>query len=276
LDLLFKNMEEIIRTENIGYNYIQKHCALDSISMAINKGEIFSVIGSNGSGKSTLLHILSGLLFPQEGKFWYKNDLITESSLKNSSFNSYFRESIGYVFQNSDNQLFCPTVFDELIFGPLQMGKDMQLAFQRAESVMDMLNITCLKDRPTYMLSGGEKKKVAIGSILTMNPDVLLMDEPMSGLDPKTRSFVIELIIQLNEAGKTIIITTHHLELVNHLQSKVAVLSEQHRIEKIGSAEEILEDTELLVRTNLIQEHWHRHGSSSHKHLGPGFLFHRH
>jgi cobalt/nickel transport system ATP-binding protein len=108
-----------------------------------------------------------------------------------------------------------------------------------------------------------------------MNPDVLLMDEPMSGLDPKTRSFIIELIFQLNEAGKTIVITTHHLELVDHLQSNVAVLSEQHRIEKTGSAEEILSDTELLIRTNLIQEHWHRHGNVSHKHLPTEFLFHK-
>jgi len=117
---------------------------------------------------------------------------------------------------------------------------------------------------------------VAIGSILTMNPDVLLFDEPVSGLDPKNRSFLIELIFLLNESGKTIIITTHHLELVDHLQSRVAVLSEEHKIEKTGSTEEILSDTDLLVKTNLIQEQLHRHGDISHKHLPPGFLFHRH
>jgi cobalt/nickel transport system ATP-binding protein len=274
--LLFKTMEDIIRIENITFNYIRKHCALSEVSLAVKQGELFSVIGSNGSGKSTLLHIIGGLSFPDQGTVYYKDKIISENSLKNSEFNSYFRQSVGYVFQNSDSQLFCPTVFDELIFAPLQMGKDKNTAFERAEAVMEMLNIDCLKDRPTYMLSGGEKKRVAIGSILTMNPDVLLLDEPTSGLDPKSRSSFIELIFQLNSAGKTILITTHNLELVDHLQSRVAVLSEDHKIEKIGNAEEILTDTEMLIRMNLIHEHLHRHGNISHKHLPPNFLIHKH
>lgn len=269
-------MEDIIQVENISYSYLQKHCALSDIIFPVKQGEIFSIIGSNGSGKSTLLHLMSGLLFPDSGKIYYKGDLINENSLKQQAFNSYFRESVGYVFQNSDNQLFCPTVMDELIFAPLQMGKSNDTAFERAESISKMLGIDTLRNRPTYMLSGGEKKRVAIGSILTMNPEVLLFDEPMSGLDPKNRSFLIELIFQLNEAGKTIIIATHHLELVDHLQSRVAVLSEQHRIDKIGSAEEILSDADFLVKMNLIQEHLHRHGNTSHKHLPTNFLFHKH
>lgn len=269
-------MNNIIELKNITYHYAQKHCALSDISFTVQQGEIFSIIGSNGCGKTTLLHVIGGLLFPAEGSVAYKGSAITGQSLKEASFNSYFRESVGYIFQNPDTQLFCPTVFDELIFAPLQMGMDKQVAFERAEMVMDMLNIACLRDRSTHMLSGGEKKRVAIGSVLTMNPDVLLIDEPMSALDPKTRSFLIELIFQLNEAGKTIIITTHHLELVDHFQSRVAVLSEEHKIEKIGATEEILSDTELLVRTNLVSEHLHRHGDHTHKHLSPGFLFHRH
>jgi cobalt/nickel transport system ATP-binding protein len=269
-------MEDIIRLENISFNYIKKHCALSDVCFTVKQGEIFSVIGSNGSGKSTLLHVIGGLLFPDSGKVYYKDDMITEGSLKHSSFNNYFRESVGYIFQNSDSQLFCPTVLDELIFAPLQLGKDKDTSFERAESVMKMLNIECLRDRPTYMLSGGEKKRVAIGSVLTMNPDVLLMDEPLSGLDPKTRSYLIELIFQLNDIGKTIIITTHNLELVDHMQSRVAVLSEDHRIEKIGSAEEILTDIGFLIRMNLIHEHLHRHGNKSHKHLPVNFLFHKH
>jgi cobalt/nickel transport system ATP-binding protein len=269
-------MENIIRIENVTFYYIQKHCALSDVNFAVKPGEIFSIIGSNGCGKSTLLHIIGGLLFPESGKIYFKGDVITENSLKNIAFNSYFRGSIGYVFQNSDSQLFCPTVFDELVFAPLQMGKDKNTAFERAEEVMKMLNIECLSDRPTYMLSGGEKKRVAIGSILTMNPDVLLLDEPTSGLDPKSRSSLIELIFQLNNAGKTIIITTHNLELADHLQSRVAVLSEGHKIEKIGTAEEILSDTELLIKSNLIHEHLHRHGNVSHTHLPPNFLVHKH
>ncbi len=269
-------MGNIIQIDDLSYNYNNNHCALSDINFAVNKGEIFSIIGSNGSGKSTLLHLINGLIFPNSGKIYYKDILITEQKLKDNSYNSFFRSSMGYIFQNSDNQLFCPTVFDELLFAPLQMGKNKDEAFERAESVMKMLNIETLRNRPTYMLSGGEKKRVAIGAILTSNPDVLLIDEPMSGLDPKSRSYLIELIFQLNEAGKTIIITTHTLELVDHFQSRVAVLSEEHRLEKIGSSEEILSDTELLIKTNLIHEHLHRHGNISHKHISTNFLFHKH
>jgi cobalt/nickel transport system ATP-binding protein len=269
-------MEEILRAENISFHYNKTHTALDSISFSIQKGEIFSVIGSNGSGKSTLLHILAGLLSPESGKVYYKNEIISEESLKDEEFNRFFRGSVGYIFQNSDSQLFCPTVFDELVFAPLQMGKDKDTAFERAEEVMKMMNIDCLRNRPTYMLSEGEKKRVAIGSILTMNPEVLLFDEPMSGLDPKSRSYLIELIFQLNEAGKTIIIATHHLELVDHLQSRVAVLSEQHKMERIGQTEEVLSDLGFLIRMNLIHEHLHRHGSKQHKHIPTNFLFHKH
>jgi cobalt/nickel transport system ATP-binding protein len=269
-------MGNIIQLENLSYYYSRKHCALTDVSFSVNQGEIFSIIGSNGSGKSTLLHLMCGLIFPDKGKILYKGDAITEQKLKDTNFNSYFRGSIGYVFQNSESQLFCPTVFDELIFAPLQMGKDKATAFERAEAVMKMLNIEPLRNRSTQMLSGGEKKRVAIGSILTLNPDILLIDEPMSGLDPKTRSYLIELIFQLNEAGKTIILTTHSLELVDHFQSRVAVLSEEHTLEKIGSAEEILTDTDLLIKTNLIHEHLHRHGNLSHKHISTNFLFHKH
>jgi len=269
-------MEEILKCGNINFHYNKTHKALDNISLSIKKGEIFSIIGSNGSGKSTLLHILSGLLSAETGNVHYKGNLISEESLKNEAFNRYFRGSLGYIFQNSDSQLFCPTVLDELIFGPLQMGIEKELAFSQAEEVMQMLNIECLRNRPTYMLSGGEKKRVAIASVLTMNPEVLLLDEPMSGLDPKSRSYFIELIFQLNEAGKTIIIATHHLELVDHLQSRVAVLSEQHKLERVGEAEEVLTDLGFLIRMNLIHEHLHRHGNEQHKHVPANFLFHKH
>lgn len=269
-------MENLFCIENISYSYVDRHSALSDVSFTVNAGEIFSIIGANGCGKSTLLNIMSGLLFPDKGMVFFKDKEISEKSLKDNAFNSYFRTSVGYVFQNSDNQLFCPTVLDELIFGPLQMGKDKETAFERAETVMQLLNIDCLKDRPTYMLSVGEKKRVAIGAVLTMNPDVLIMDEPTSGLDPKSRSYLVELIFKLNEAGKTIIITTHNLELVDHLQPRIAVLSEQHKLERTGTTEEILTDLNFLKKMNLIHEQIHRHGDISHKHLPVNFLFHKH
>jgi cobalt/nickel transport system ATP-binding protein len=126
------------------------------------------------------------------------------------------------------------------------------------------------------MLSGGEKKRVSIASILTMNPDILLVDEPLSSLDPKTQTFFIELLLELNRAGKTIIFTTHHLDLIDHLQPRVAVLSEEHTIQKTGTASEILGDEELLIGVNLIHEHVHKHGNEEHRHFHSHFGFHKH
>jgi cobalt/nickel transport system ATP-binding protein len=180
------------------------------------------------------------------------------------------------VFQDSDVQLFCPTVLDELLYGPLQLEIDEKEALDRVFEVMRIMNIANLKDRPSCMLSGGEKKRVAIGSVLTMNPEVLLLDEPMNGLDPRTQCFLVELMIALNNAGKTIVIATHDLSLVDELHARVAVLSEDHRVVKTGSADDILRDEQLLLEANLIHKHIHFHGQSSHSHLHSHYLFHRH
>jgi cobalt/nickel transport system ATP-binding protein len=270
------SIADIYTLQNVNYQYIPSQLALCDINLNIQQGEILSLIGSNGSGKSTLLHLLCGLAFPTTGSIAFKGETFTEKSFKDSNFNRLFRSQIGYVFQNSDAQLFCPTVFDELIFGPLQLGYSKQEAYERAESVLNMFNISELRDRPPYMLSGGEKKRVAIAAVLTTNPEILIFDEPMSGLDPKTRSFIIELIFELNQVGKTIIIATHHLELVNHFQSRVVVLSEKHTIEKIGNCNDILDDTDLLIQTNLIGEYLHKHNGMVHKHLSNQFLFFNH
>jgi cobalt/nickel transport system ATP-binding protein len=117
---------------------------------------------------------------------------------------------------------------------------------------------------------------VAIGSVLSMNPEVLLLDEPTNGLDPRTQCFLVELMLALSEAGKTLVIATHDLSLIDELHARVALLSEEHRVEKIGSSEEILQDEELLLRVNLIHEHIHYHGLSAHKHRHSHFLFHKH
>jgi cobalt/nickel transport system ATP-binding protein len=269
-------MEDIITLRNIDYSYYGKIAALKNISFSVKRGEIFSVIGLNGSGKSTLLHIINALLFPDTGDLFFEGNAVTEKSLKEKSLNLRFRQRIGYIFQNSDIQLFCPTVFDELLFGPLQINISLDSARERAEQTLSYLGIGYLKDRPVYMLSGGEKKRVAIASVLTMNPDVLLVDEPLSNLDPKTQTFFIELLLELNRAGKTIIFTTHQLDLIDHLQPRVAVLSDDHTIRKTGTASEILGDEALLIDVNLIHEHIHKHDGEEHKHYHSHYVFHRH
>jgi cobalt/nickel transport system ATP-binding protein len=269
-------MENIISLNNLDYSYYGKIPALKNINLSIKKGEMFSIIGLNGSGKSTLLHIINALVFPVSGEMLFEGNPVTEKSLKDKIFGLQFRQRVGYIFQNSDIQLFCPTVFDELLFGPLQIGLPLETARERAEQTLSFLGIGYLKERPVYMLSGGEKKRVAIASVLTMNPDVLLVDEPLSSLDPKTQTFFIELLLELNDAGKTIIFTTHHLDLIEHLQPRVAVLSEEHTIRKTGTAAEILSDEELLISVNLIHEHIHKHGNTEHKHYHSHYVFHKH
>jgi cobalt/nickel transport system ATP-binding protein len=269
-------MEDIILLKNIDYSYYGKIPALKNINLSVKKGEMFSIIGLNGSGKSTLLHIINALIFPDSGEVFFQGNPVTEKSVLDNSTGMPLRQSMGYIFQNPDIQLFCPTVFDELLFGPLQLNLPLETAQERAEQTLSYLGIGYLKDRSVYMLSGGEKKKVAIASVLTMNPDVLLIDEPLSSLDPKTQTFFIELLLELNHAGKTIIFTTHQLDLIEHLQPRVVVLSDEHTIRKTGSASEILSDEELLISVNLIHQHIHKHGTEEHIHYHSHYAFHKH
>ena len=269
-------MEDIISLKNIDYSYYGRIPALKNVNLSVKKGEMFSVIGLNGSGKSTLLHIINALVTPDSGEVIFEGKPVNGKSLSDKSFGMKFRQRMGYIFQNPDIQLFCPTVFDELLFGPLQLDLSHDIARERAEQTLSYLGIGYLKERPVYMLSGGEKKKVAIASVLTLNPDILLVDEPLSSLDPKTQTFFIELLLELNHAGKTIILTTHQLDLIEHLQPMVAVLSEEHTICKTGTAAEILNDEKLLISVNLIHEHIHKHGMDEHKHNHSHYVFHKH
>jgi cobalt/nickel transport system ATP-binding protein len=269
-------VESVFEIKKVSYRYYDSIPALSDVSLKVGAGERFAVIGANGSGKSTLLQIMGGLVHPVEGEVYFKGREVSEKTLHKEDFLRYFRGSVGYVFQDSDIQLFCPTVLDELLYGPLQLNIKETEALDRAFEVMKMLNIEGLKERPSYMLSGGEKKRVAIASVLTMNPEVLLFDEPSNGLDPRTQCFLMELLVALNEAGKTIVIATHDLSLVSELHAKVAVLSEDHCIERIGSSDDVLMDEALLLKVNLIHEHIHFHGQTAHTHLHSHYLFHQH
>jgi len=269
-------MPDIISLENINYAYFGKVPALKNVSLNVSKGEMFCIIGQNGSGKSTLLNIINGLVFPDSGTFAFENKLIDEQALKDPVFSCHFRQKFGYIFQNPDVQLFCPTVFDELLFAPLQMNLTLKEAEHRALETLTYLGIENLKERSVLSLSGGEKKKVSIAAVLTINPEIILVDEPLAGLDPKTQTFFIEMLLELNRAGKTIIFTTHHLDLIDHLQPRVAVLSEDHTIQKIGTASEILTDEAFLISVNLIHEHVHKHGEEVHRHYHSHYVFHKH
>ncbi len=258
----------IFEIKNVNYLYLNKIPALNDIDLSIGQGEQLAILGANGSGKSTLLKLLDGLIFPSSGVVKAYGKILTESVLdgEGGDFPQFFRKKVGLIFQNSEAQLFCPTVMDEIKFGPLQLDIPEEDVHQRVNDVMKMLNIESLKDRAPYTLSGGEKKKVAIASVLSINPEVLLLDEPTNGLDPRTQRWLVELLIELRKTGKTIIIATHDLDIVEEVSERAVVFSEDHRIVANSGTQAILNDTELLMKVNLIHEHYHRHKEILHKH----------
>ena len=160
-----------------------------------------------------------------------------------------------------------PTVFEEIAFGPLQLDLPLDEVKTRAKDVLDMMEIAETKDRSPHTLSGGEKKKVCIASVLANNPDVLLLDEPSAGLDPRTQLWLVELLQELAKAGKTIVTATHDLEIVEMISKRAIVMGEDHRVKMDDDASTVLSDYELLIASNLIHEHMHIHGKLVHEHL---------
>lgn len=244
--------------EHIAFAYPQCAPVLADLSLSIGEGERVSVLGANGCGKSTLLKIFAGLLFPQNGAFTAFGRKITEKGLRGAAAAEYHRR-VGFVFQDSDAQLFCSTVYEELAFGPLQLGLSADETDGRVRELAAMLGIEMLLDKPPFHLSGGEKKKVAIGSALILNPDVLLFDEPTNSLDPRSQAWLLRLLQTLGRAGKTLIFATHNLELVPQVSDRAVLFSEGHTVAADRPVPELLQDGELLKSVNLVDGHYHTH-----------------
>ncbi|WP_456471646.1 energy-coupling factor ABC transporter ATP-binding protein [Methanocaldococcus sp.] len=204
-------MREIFKLKNVCYRY-NNNLVLDHINVEVYKNEVLLILGPNGAGKTTLLKILDALIFPTKGEVYFKNKKIDESILYNKEFNKEFRRSVGFVFQNPDVMLFNPTVLDEVLYGLVQIY-DKDEALKIAEETLKKLNIYHLKDKHPYNLSGGEKKKVSLASILAYDPEVILLDEPTSFLDPKSRKDLENIILNLKKEGKTLVVVTHDLNL---------------------------------------------------------------
>ena len=169
-----------------------------------------------------------------------------------------FRRRVGLVFQDSDVQLFSPSVLDEVAFAPLQLGLPRKEVNQRVEEALQALRIEKLRDRAPHRLSGGEKRRVALASLLSLRPDVWLLDEPTTGLDPRSQSWLVEFILQQRLAGKTIITATHDLSIAEEIASCIYVFDEDHRIAASGEPGEILGNHDLLHRCNLAHYHLHQ------------------
>jgi cobalt/nickel transport system ATP-binding protein len=251
--------------EDVTYVYNRRQVALDGVSLSVAEGESIAVLGANGCGKSTLLKLLDGLYAPAAGRVRVFGEDIRSVTSDLEETHSFHRR-IGLVFQDPDVQLFSPTVGDDVAFGPLQLGLSLPDVRRRVEAALRQMGVEHLRDRAPFELSGGEKKRAAIASVLSLEPDVLLLDEPTASLDPRTKWVLVDLIVALTEQGKTVITATHDLEIVPIIAERVIVMSEDRRILADGAPESILDDEALLMAANLVHEHAHRHAAVLHAH----------
>ncbi len=239
---------------DILFAYNRGAVSLNGITFTVRAGERVAILGANGSGKSTLLKVLDGLYFPGRGSITAFGRPLTETALRDDAFNFAFRRAVGLVFQDSDVQLFSPTVWDEVAFAPLQLGLSRTAVSERVEAALDALRIGHLRARAPHRLSGGEKKRVAIASVLSLDPSVWLLDEPTAGLDPRSQGWLVDFLGEQSRAGKTIVAATHDLEIVETIADRVCVLDETHRLVADRTTAEALSDRALLAACNLIQD----------------------
>ena len=261
----------IFEVRDVVYRYNGGVTALDGVSLVVPRGQRVAILGANGSGKSTLIRLLDGLYFPTGGDVRFAGRDLSEEALQDEAFAFDFRRRVALVFQNPDVQLFNPTVFDEVAFGPLQLRWPKDEIRAKVAAILDELAIGGLKDRSPHRLSGGEKKRVALASVLILDPEVILLDEPTAALDPKSQSQVIDILSGWAGGAKTVVTATHDLDVVAEIADWCHVF--QHgKLVASGTPHDILGDGELLERTNLIHAHRHRHADGSihahpHRHL---------
>jgi cobalt/nickel transport system ATP-binding protein len=231
----------VVAAEQLCFSYPDRTVALRSISFTIHHGESVAIIGANGAGKSTLLLQLCGSLTPTTGQVRIGGLPVSNATLQQ------VRRSVGMVFQQPDDQLFMPTVYDDVAFGPRNLGLTGHDLEQRVWQALDAVSARQLATKPPYRLSSGEKKRVAIATVLAMDPAVLVMDEPTAGLDPCARREIMGLLTAFDQ---TRIITSHDLDMVAQVCSRVLLLHEGE-IRADGAPGEIFADTELLAGCRL-------------------------
>lgn len=259
-------MAPLLELKDVYYAYHAENPALAGVSISVSPGERIALLGANGSGKTTLLRLLAGLIFPQRGSYHAFGREITETLLSRDGFGMYFRKEIGIVFQNADAWLFNPTVEDEIAFGPLQLNEPPEEVRRRMLQALDSFALQHLASRPPFALSTGEKKKATLASVLVMDPQILLLDEPTAGLDPRSSVMLMDLILDAERQGTTVITVTNDLHVVADHANRVIVLGESRKITADGPPEEVLADQALLTEANILHRHRHAHDDVWHEH----------
>jgi cobalt/nickel transport system ATP-binding protein len=231
----------IVEVKHLRHIYSDGTIALQDVSFRIHHGESVAIIGANGAGKSTLLQHLNGYLLPTAGDIRIGDFPLSKTTLPE------IRRTVGMVFQDPDDQLFMPTVFDDVAFGPLNLGLTGSNMEELVENCLNKVGAAHLKDKPPYHLSGGEKKRVAIATVLAMSPDILVMDEPTNGLDPFARR---QLMALLQDFHHTKIFTSHDLDMVLDICERTIILHEG-LVKADGPTREIFQDETLLASCRL-------------------------
>jgi cobalt/nickel transport system ATP-binding protein len=236
----------------VRYRYHGRRPALDGIDLDVRRGERVALLGANGCGKSTLLKLLDGILAPAEGTMTVLGEPVR--AVPNGEAAHRFHRTVGLVFQDPDVQLFSATVLDDVAFGPLQLGLPDAEVRERCDEALGRMGIARLADRAPFELSLGEKKRAAIASVLSLRPEVLLLDEPTASLDPRTRWVLVDLLRELGAGGRTVVTATHDLDVVPAIAGRAVVIGEQRRVVADGPPADVLRDRELLLSANLVHE----------------------
>ncbi len=231
----------IIDFKDVHFTYSDGTQALDGINFRITHGESVGIVGANGAGKSTLISHMNGYLLPAKGSIVIGDLQLNKSTLFQA------RKTVGVVFQNPDDQLFMPTVFDDVAFGPLNLGMTEERVVERVNEALTTVGCLHLKDKPPHHLSMGQKRAVTIAAVIAMQPDILVMDEPAASLDPKSRRQLINL---LKEFRHTKIIASHDLDLIMDVCERCLVISDG-KVAADGATGELLTNEQLLKENNL-------------------------
>lgn len=231
----------IVRLDNVHYNYEDGKEVLREINFSVNKGESVGLVGANGEGKSTILMHLTGLLLSNEGNVYIDEELVEKKTLVS------IREKVGFVFQNPEEQLFMTTVYEDVAFGPRNYKLQEDMVYKKVEETLRLVGIEYLMNRSSHKLSGGERHLAAIATVLVLEPEVLVMDEPTAALDPKARRRIINL---LNNVSKTKIIATHDLDMVLETCERVIIIKDG-KVACDGLAKNILTDEKLMNKYGL-------------------------
>lgn len=240
-------MEHIhLKTRNLSFTYPDGTEALKNINIQINKGEKIAIMGPNGAGKSTLFSHFNGLSEPASGHVEIDGEKIVfkrEELLK-------VRQKVGIVFQDPNDQLFAPTVREDVAFGPMNLGLDYDEVKRRISESLEMVGMSGFEDKTPHHLSGGQQKRVAIAGIIAMKPEIMILDEPTAGLDPEGVDKVLNILNKLNSKGISIVISSHDIEMVNQFANKIYVLYDGEIIAS-GDKHQIFSDKKLLKKAHL-------------------------